>query len=123
VPSGKVLEKWGAEAHTTNNRMELRAVIEGLKTLKRRARVHVVTDSAYVKNGITQWVRGWKLRGWKRKTATGLAPVKNVELWQELDRLMSLHVLSFEHVRGHSGHVENERCDELAVAAYQGLGL
>lgn len=120
-PTGKNLERSGAEKHTTNNRMELTAVVEGLKALKRPTRVHIVTDSAYVKNGMETWMRGWKARNWMRKTSDGLKPVKNVELWRELDALLQRHEASFEHVRGHSGHPENERCDELAVAAYQEL--
>lgn len=116
-PTGKEMEGSGGELKTTNNRMELQAVIEGLRRLKRRTRVHIVTDSAYVKNGITQWMQGWKSRNWRRKTSKGLQSVKNVDLWQELDRLLEQHDYSFEHVRGHSGHFENERCDELAVEA------
>lgn len=119
--TGKVLERSGAERYTTNNRMELQAVIEGLKALKRPSRVHIVTDSAYVKNGLETWMHGWKARNWKRKTSDGLKPVKNVELWQELDHLLLSHRASFEHIRGHRGHPENERCDELAVAAYKEL--
>lgn len=121
--SGKSLEQSGAEWNTTNNRMELMAVIEGLEALKRHTRVHVVTDSAYVKNGITQWMANWKRRGWKRKTSKGLAPVKNVDLWQKLDSLISRHETSFEQVKGHAGHPENERCDVLAVQAYKDLML
>lgn len=116
-PSGKVLESSGAERCTTNNRMELRAVIEGLRALKRPTRVHIVTDSAYVKNGLESWMPNWKRNGWRRRTSGGWAPVKNAELWQELDRLLQIHDTSFEHVRGHSGHPENERCDRLAVQA------
>jgi ribonuclease HI len=119
--SGKVLERSGAEFETTNNRMELRGVVEGLKALKRRIRVHIVTDSAYVKNGITQWVHSWKRNNWRRKTSSGFKPVKNVDLWKELDSLLGFHDSSFEQVRGHSGHPENERCDELAVKAYKEL--
>lgn len=119
LPTGKELESSGAEWETTNNRMELQAVIEGLRVLKRRTRVHIVTDSAYVKNGITEWIFSWKRNNWKRKTGSGLKPVKNVDLWMELDQLMGQHETSFEHVRGHSGHPENERCDELAVRAYK----
>ncbi|GAB4114032.1 MAG: ribonuclease HI [Acidobacteriota bacterium] len=115
--SGKTLERSGAEPSTTNNRMELMAVIQGLRALKRPAKVHLVTDSEYVKRGLEEWMAGWKERGWQRRTSGGLEPVKNVDLWQELDRLLSRHVLSFEHVRGHAGHPENERCDALAVAA------
>lgn len=117
--SGKVLEDSGAEESTTNNRMELMAVIQGLKALKRPSRVHVVTDSQYVKNGLERWMHAWKANGWRRRTSGGFEPVKNVELWQDLDLLLSRHRVSFEHVRGHAGHPENERCDELAVAAYQ----
>jgi ribonuclease HI len=120
-PTGKELEGSGAEPLTTNNRMELQGVIEGLKALRRSTRVHVVTDSAYVKNGLTTWLPGWKARNWMRKTGSGLKPVKNVELWKELDTLIGKHQASFEQVRGHAGHPENERCDELAVQAYKNL--
>lgn len=119
--SGKSLEAWGSQPKTTNNQMELRSVIEGLKRLKRSTRVHVVTDSAYLKNGITLWLEGWKSRNWMRKTSQGLKPVKNLELWQELDRLIQRHRVTFEHVKGHAGHPENERCDQLAVQAYKKL--
>lgn len=119
--TGKTLERAGAEWKATNNRMELKAVIEGLRALKRRTRVHVVTDSSYVKNGLTSWMHSWKARGWRRKTSDGYKPVKNLELWQELDQLIENHDASFEWVRGHAGHPENERCDELAVSAYQKL--
>ena len=119
--SGKTVEEAGAEWDTTNNRMELRAVMEGLKMLSRTTQVHIVTDSSYVMNGVTQWMSGWKARGWKRKTSSGLKPVKNVDLWQELDQLLEDHSFTFERVKGHSGHPENERCDELAVAAYTQL--
>jgi ribonuclease HI len=121
LPTGKRIELAGAELDTTNNRMELQAVIEGLKSLKRPVRVHVVTDSAYVKNGITDWIHNWKRNNWKRKTGSGLRPVKNVELWQQLDLLLSRHEASFEQIRGHTGHPENERCDGLAVNAYREL--
>jgi len=121
LPTGKMLEKSGAEPDTTNNRMELRAVIEGLSALKRRTRVRVVTDSTYVKNGLTQWMHGWKANGWRRKTGDGYKPLKNVDLWQQIDALLQAHEVELKKVRGHSGHPENERCDELAVAAYKGL--
>lgn len=121
VDTDKTLEHWGAELETTNNRMEMQAVIEGLKALKRRTRVHIVTDSSYVKNGITQWMPNWKRNNWRRKTPSGNKPVKNVDLWQELDSCLKRHNSSFEQVRGHSGHPENERCDELAVQAYKDL--
>ncbi len=121
VPTGREKEDSGAEMETTNNRMELQAVIEGLKALKRPARVKVVTDSSYVKNGIESWMDGWKSRNWMRKTSNGLKPVKNVDLWQELDALLENHETVFKHVKGHSGHPENERCDQLAVNAYKRL--
>lgn len=119
--TGKEIEASGARLNTTNNQMELEAVIQGLRRLKRPTRVHIVTDSAYVKNGLTQWMDGWKRRGWKRKTASGFKPVKNLAQWKELDRLLSIHEATFEHVRGHQGHPENEYCDRLAVQAYQNL--
>ncbi|MBN2327641.1 MAG: ribonuclease HI [Candidatus Omnitrophica bacterium] len=119
VPTGGEKEESGGEAETTNNRMEMQAVIEGLKRLKRPTKVHVVTDSSYVKNGITQWIHAWKRNGWKRKVKNRFEPVKNEELWKEMDRLTQIHDVTFEHVRGHAGHPQNERCDELAVDAYQ----
>lgn len=121
VPTGKTMEKTGAVMDTTNNQMELQALIEGLQSLQRPTRVHVVTDSTYLKQGLTEWIRNWKRRGWKRKTSNGLKPVKNVEQWKQLDELTQVHELSFELVRGHVGHPENERCDELAVNAYKEL--
>jgi ribonuclease HI len=117
--SGKELEGSGGERQTTNNQMELLAVIRGLEALKRKCHVRLVSDSNYVGQGLTSWMVGWKSRGWKRKEGSQLKPVKNVELWQQLDRLVSQHEVVFEHVKGHSGHAENERCDQLAVAAYQ----
>jgi len=119
--SGKVLERAGAEPETTNNRMELQAVIEGLKALKRRTKVLIVTDSQYVKKGMCEWLPGWRSRGWRRKTSSGFEPLKNSDLWQELDGLLARHEVACKHVRGHSGHPENERCDELAVEAYRRL--
>lgn len=121
IDTGKILERSGAEMRTTNNRMELQAVIEGLRALKRKVRVHIVTDSGYVKNGVTEWMPNWKRNNWRRKTPSGAKPVKNVDLWQELDAQLRHHDVSFEQVRGHSGHPENERCDELAVQAYKDL--
>ncbi len=121
VPTEKRVEESGAERYTTNNKMELTAVIEGLKRLKRPTRVEVVTDSSYVQKGAALWIHSWKARGWKRKTSGGYEPVKNVELWQELDELLEKHRVSFQLIAGHAGHPENERCDELAVAAYQTL--
>ncbi|MEE8583873.1 MAG: ribonuclease HI [Acidobacteriota bacterium] len=121
VATGKELEASGAEPMTTNNKMELQAVIEGLRRLKRKTRVHVLSDSSYVLQGITQWIHNWKRNGWRRRSQNGYKPVKNVEYWQALDQLVGRHDVSFEHIRGHSGHPENERCDRLAVDAYQQL--
>ena len=104
-------ELFGGEAGTTNNRMELTAVIEALASLKRNCDVVVYTDSEYVKNGISTWIHGWKSRGWK--TADG-KPVKNVELWQRLEALASLHKVEWRWVRGHTGDPGNERADALA---------
>ncbi len=118
-PTGKEDEGSGGDPHTTNNKMEMQAVIEGLKRLKKDGvRVHVVTDSSYVQQGITSWIINWKKNNWHLKSSKG-KPVKNVELWKEMDALVQKHIVTFELVKGHSGHPENERCDELAVAAYQ----
>ncbi len=101
----------GGAAETTNNRMELQAVIEALQALKRPAHIELYTDSAYVKDGITSWIRGWKTNGWR---TAGKKPVKNAELWQELDAARERHDISWHWVKGHAGHPENERADELA---------
>lgn len=117
--SGKELEGSGGEREATNNQMELMAVIRGLQALKKPCRVEIITDSQYVGKGLSEWMPKWKKNGWRRKTGQKFEPVKNVELWQELDELLAPHDATFTHVRGHTGHPENERCDELAVAAYQ----
>lgn len=117
--TGKELERAGGDPETTNNRMELTAVIRGLEALKRPTRVKLFTDSEYVGQGVSSWMKGWKANGWRRGKGRDAKPVKNVELWQALDELIARHQVTFHHVRGHSGHPENERCDELAVAAYQ----
>jgi len=117
--SGKEMERSGGEPETTNNRMELTAVIRGLEALKRSSAIELITDSEYVGKGISQWMPKWKSNGWRRKEGNRFAEVKNVELWQRLDQLLAQHRVRFTHVRGHSGHPENERCDALAVAAYQ----
>lgn len=117
--SGKELERSGGERETTNNRMELTAVIRGLESLKRPTSVELLTDSVYVGKGLTEWMPKWKLNGWRRKEGGRLKEVVNVDLWQRLDELIARHQIKFTHVRGHSGHVENERCDTMAVAAYQ----
>lgn len=101
----------GGERNTTNNRMELQAAIEGLKALSRRCTVHLHTDSSYVKNGIEQWLAGWKRKGWK--TAAGKA-VKNQDLWQALDAEVQRHEVRWHWVKGHSGDAGNDRADELA---------
>ena len=119
IPTGKEMEQNGAEKLTTNNKMEMTAVIEGLKQLKRRTRVCVVTDSNYIKQGITTWIINWKKNNWMRKEGTKFVPVKNVDLWKAMDALVAQNDVTFEWVRGHAGHPENERCDELAVSAYQ----
>ena len=107
-------ELYGAEARTTNNRMEMIAVLNGLKALREPCEVTVEIDSEYVKNGITTWIRGWKKRGWK--TASG-DPVKNRDLWQELDAAVSGHRVRWVWVKGHANHADNNRCDKLAKAA------
>ena len=117
--TGKVLEKFGGEKLTTNNRMELQAVIEGLSMLKRPCHVELFTDSEYVRKGLSEWMAGWKRNGWQRREKGKLKPVSNVELWQRLDELVADHNIKFTRVAGHSGHPENDRCDELAVEAYQ----
>ena len=104
-------EMWGGEALTTNNRMELTAVIEALKVLKRRCKVVIYTDSEYVRKGITEWIGGWKRRGWK--TADN-KPVKNDDLWRRLDAARARHDVSWNWVKGHAGHELNERADALA---------
>ena len=115
--SGKELEQNGGQLDTTNNQMEMQAVIEGLKALKMRSRVEVVTDSSYVAQGCSQWMPNWKKNGWKRRVKNQFKPIKNEALWKQLDALLLEHDVSFTHVKGHAGHPENERCDELAVEA------
>jgi len=117
--TGKRKEASGGEPETTNNRMEMLAAIEGLDSLKRRCRVRVVTDSQYLVRGMNEWLRGWKANDWRRRVGRYFKPLANEELWRRLDELKDRHDVTFEHVRGHAGHPENERCDELAVAAYQ----
>jgi len=117
--TGKELERSDANPQTTNNQMELTAVIRGLEALQEPCDVTLFSDSSYVLRGMTQWMAGWKSRGWKRKVGSKTVPLKNVELWQRLDELMQRHQIRCEHVKGHDGHLENERCDQLAVAAYQ----
>lgn len=105
---------------TTNNRMEMLACIEGLAALKRACQVSITTDSQYVKQGIEQWIAGWKRNGWK---TSNKKPVKNKDLWQRLDAELQRHQVTWNWVKGHSGHPQNERCDELARQAASGSSL
>ena len=109
--SGHEKELFGGEADTTNNRMELTAVIRALEALKRPVHARVHTDSQYVQKGISEWIHAWKQRGWR---TAGRQPVKNAELWRELDELASRHRIEWRWVKGHAGHAENERADALA---------
>lgn len=118
VAGGRERELHGGEPATTNNRMELTAVIQGLRAMKEPCRVTVVTDSQYVKNGITLWIHGWKRKGWK--TTTG-SPVMNRELWIALEEEAARHKVQWEWVKGHADHADNNRCDELATAAARGV--
>jgi ribonuclease HI len=117
--NGKRREISGAEDRTTNNRMELLAVIRALDSLTEPSRVHVVTDSQYVALGMTRWIHNWQRKGWK---TSGGDPVKNRDLWQELLEQSRRHDLTWEWIRGHDGHPENERADALARAAIETLG-
>ena len=108
---GKERELCGGEAHTTNNRMELMAAIVALETLKRPCKVRLHTDSKYVQQGISEWLAGWKQRGWKTASKQ---PVKNEDLWRRLDAAAGAHQVEWLWVKGHAGHVENERADQLA---------
>lgn len=109
--SGHEKELWGGEMETTNNRMELTAVIRALEALKRQCPVKIYTDSAYVQKGITEWVHGWKVRNW---TTSDKKPVKNVDLWKSLDTLVQQHEVEWIWVKGHAGNAGNERADALA---------
>ncbi|GMQ80540.1 MAG: ribonuclease HI [Planctomycetia bacterium] len=117
--SERETERSGGVPETTNNRMELTAVVEGLKLLKKPCRVALFTDSVYVGKGITEWLPKWKANDWQRRQDGRWVPVKNEDLWRDLDALLGQHELTYTRVAGHSGHPENDRCDELAVAAYQ----
>lgn len=114
--SGKEREGSGAEAATTNNRMELTAAIMGLGALTTRSRVELWSDSKYVLDGLKEWLPAWKARGWK---TAAKKPVKNQDLWMQIDELLLAHEITFHWVRGHSEHPENERCDRMAVAAIE----
>jgi ribonuclease HI len=108
---GREAEMCGGEAQTTNNRMELTAVIEALASLKQRSKVRVYTDSQYVQKGISEWIHNWKRRGWR---TADRKPVKNEDLWRKLDEIASGHHVEWHWVKGHAGHPENERADALA---------
>ncbi len=113
-------ELFGSEPFTTNNRMELRAAVEGLRALKEPCRVTVTTDSEYLKKGITNWIERWKQNGWR---TAGKKPVANQDLWQQLDELTRRHQVRWQWTRGHASHADNNRCDELAtLAARQASG-
>lgn len=101
----------GGEAHTTNNRMEMMAIIQALEALKRPVSIRVVTDSQYLRQGVTQWMSNWKRNGWR---TTNKQPVKNQDLWERLDRALAAHRVEWQWVKGHAGHPENERADALA---------
>jgi ribonuclease HI len=117
-PSGKSREASGAELDTTNNRMELMAAIEGLAALTTPAIVELYSDSQYVLNGLSTWIKSWKAKGWK---TSNKQPVKNRELWERLDELASRHEVRFHWIRGHNEHPENEKADRMAVAAREAL--
>jgi len=104
-------EMWGGEPDTTNNRMEMLAVIRALGALRRPVSARIHTDSQYVQKGMTEWIHGWKKRGWK---TADKSPVKNEDLWRQLDAEVARHEIEWQWVRGHAGHPENERCDALA---------
>jgi len=112
----KTREISGGEADTTNNRMELLAAISALEILHKPTQITIVTDSAYVKNGVTTWIHGWKRNGWR---TSNKKPVKNIDLWRRIDAENARHQVTWEWVKGHAGHPENERADELARAGMQ----
>jgi ribonuclease HI len=116
--NGTEKELFGGEQDTTNNRMELTAAIEALKVLKRECLVDLTTDSQYVRKGITEWISNWKLKGWKNSQRKA---VKNADLWKQLDALSQQHKIKWHWVKGHSGHPENERADELANRGVESL--
>lgn len=119
LASGKEKEACGTENPSTNNRMELMAVIQGLEALTRPCQVELFTDSVYVGQGMSQWLANWKTNGWRRREGKKLVPIKNEELWRRLDKQLAVHKVKYTRVAGHSGHPENERCDTMAVNAYR----
>ena len=119
LASGREKENSGPAKRTTNNRMELMAVIRGLEALKQPCEVVVFTDSEYVRRGLSEWMAKWKANGWRRREGSAWKPIKNEELWKRLDELIAVHQVEYKRVAGHSGHPENDRCDQLAVEASQ----
>ena len=117
--SGREREIYGSEQATTNNRMELTAAIRALEALRQRCKIELYTDSQYVSQGITEWIANWKARGWR---TSDRKPVKNQDLWQRLDELANIHDVEWHWVRGHDGHPENERADQLANRGIDELG-
>jgi ribonuclease HI len=111
----------GGQLETTNNQMELLAVIRGLEALKRPCRVELFTDSVYVGKGLLEWLPKWKQNQWRRREGSRFVPIKNEELWRRLDELAQRHRITYTRVAGHSGHPENEKCDQLAVAACEAV--
>lgn len=112
-------ELYGGEPHTTNNRMEMSAAIAALAALNQSCKVKLTTDSEYLRKGITEWLAGWKRKGWKTASRQ---PVKNADLWQQLDQLVAKHQIEWHWVKGHSGHPENERADQLANRGVEEFG-
>lgn len=119
--TGRRMEQAGAEPMTTNNRMEIISALRGLAMLKRPCRVEIVTDSQYLARGISEWLPGWRANGYKRREAGKLKPLQNEDLWRSVDEQLARHEIRVTHVKGHAGHAENERCDQMAVAAYKRL--
>ena len=119
LASGREKENSGPAKRTTNNRMELMAVIRGLEALKQPCEVVVFTDSEYVRRGLSEWMAKWKANGWRRREGSAWKPIKNEELWKRLDELIAVHQVEYKRVAEHSGHPENDRCDQLAVEASQ----
>jgi ribonuclease HI len=121
LPTGIEKADSGGQHNTTNNQMELLAVIRGLEALTRPCAVELFTDSVYVGKGLEEWMPKWKHNGWQRREGKKLVPVKNEELWRRLDQLTQKHRVKYTRVAGHSGHPENEECDRLAVAACEAV--
>ncbi|RAU17279.1 ribonuclease HI [Nitrincola tibetensis] len=117
--AGKEKELYGGAANTTNNRMEMTAAVEALSLLKRPCKVILTTDSEYLRKGVTEWLKGWKKNGWKTASKQ---PVKNADLWKALDEVIQNHEIDWRWVKGHSGHVENERADQLANRGVEEFG-